>query len=107
MTAPLVLLARPEVWQDKPDDIPDLLNDIQDCAPEVVVLDLPRGLASPKRIDYLDHITSRIRVYGYVVDWREIRVDGKKRVIVIAQRKDRGRRPEFCSDLGQLIIANY
>ena len=81
------LVARPEVWTDKPDDLPDLLAEVGRSRPNAVTVDMPRGMAAPKRLPYLQAFCEDLRDLGYVVNWRAGRLDGEKRVIVVGHRK--------------------
>jgi hypothetical protein len=101
-----VLVATPTVYTDQPDDIPNLMFEISESEPDAVIIVMPRGMASPNRIEYLSHIANRLRDLHYVVDHREIRIDGRKQRVMVGQHRERGRRPEFPGDFGQLVLAN-
>jgi len=107
MLTPLTLVAKPTFYSSEADEREELLDAIDDMQPDVLVVDLPRGMQAPAHLWYLQDFCNQVRDLGFTVDWREQRVNGQKRVLVVGQSLARGRRPSFCrDDIGATILAN-
>jgi hypothetical protein len=66
-----VLFARPSVYTDSADEVPELMSLLRRTPDiDVVILDLPRGMQSPKRIAYLETILKRLVDRDFEVAYR-------------------------------------
>lgn len=88
-----LLVAKPRVYTEQPDEIPELLSKIRLEMPYAVLIELPRGMASPKRWRYTAEVMFKLTQLGYAVAQREQRnLEDKKRLVILARRDGRGLR---------------
>lgn len=99
----IMFYAKPLVYTDEPDEVEEMLTTVRRSAPDVVILDLPRGMAAPRREPYLQSaILDGLEHLGYTAVWDEQRgIDGRKRVIV--QARIDGHRAIWGRDLPETI----
>lgn len=99
------LVARPTVYTDSDDEIPELLSFLERCDVPAVVLDLPRGMAAPRRVAYLETILDSLGGLGFEAEWDEQRDgSGAKRVVVVARRD--GGEPHWGRNLAETVLSN-
>ena len=100
------LVATPVVYTDKDDEIPALLELLAKTPVAAVVLDLPRGMAAPTRLPYLeDTILAGLEFLEFEAEW-DVQNDlsGRKRVVVVARRD--GGEPHWGRNLAETILTN-
>lgn len=101
-----LLVATPTVYTDKDDEIPALLELLAKTSVAAVVLDLPRGMGSPRRVGYLEEeILGGLEFLEFEAEWDEQRdLSGRKRVVVVARRD--GGEPHWGRNLAETILSN-